>query len=222
MSTSRFLIVVRRDLLIFRRSPAQSLFPLAFFLIACSLFPLGVGAESNTLRQIAPGVIWVSALLSAVSSLNAMYLTDHHDGSLEQMCVGRRLPLDVVLAKTWVHWLLNGATLTLMAPLMGLLFGMQRESIQVMVLALLLGTPVLSLLGGLGAAMTVGLRSSHVLQLLLILPLCIPVLIFGAGAIVAVDHGVSPQGHLNLLAALFLVSLAGTPFAAAAALRFLQ
>ena len=222
MSAAKFKVIVARDFLIFRRNPAQSVFPLAFFLIACSLFPLGVGAESSTLRHIAPGVIWVAALLSAVSSLNTMYLADYSDGSLEQMCIGNHFPLDVVLAKTLVHWLLNGAMLLAIAPLIGLLFGMRTDSMHTMMLSLLLGTPVLSLLGGLGAALTVGLRNSHVLQLLLILPLCIPVLIFGAGAISSVDLGVSPQGHLSLLAAILLLSLISTPFAAAAALRFLQ
>jgi heme exporter protein B len=222
MNTSRFSAIVARDLLSFRRSPAQSLFPLAFFLIACSLFPLGVGAEANTLRQIAPGVIWVSALLSVVSSLNSIYLTDYNDGSLEQMCIGQNLPLDVVCAKTFSHWLLNGCALLLGAPLIGLMFGMRGASIQIMLISLLLGTPVLSMFGNLGAALTLGFRSSHVLQLLLILPLCIPVLIFGSGAITAVDVGVSAKGHLSLLAAVLLFSLVTTPFASAAALRYSQ
>lgn len=222
MSLSRFRAIVARDLLGFRRNPAQSLFPLAFFLIACSLFPLGVGAEPKILRQIAPGVIWVSALLSVVSSLNSIYLTDYNDGSLEQMCVGQSLPLDVVCAKTVVHWLLNGCALLIGAPLIGLMFGMRGASIETMMLTLLLGTPVLSMFGNLGAALTLGFRSSHVLQLLLILPLCIPVLIFGAGAISAVDIELSAQGHLSMLAALLLFSIVSTPFASAAALRYSQ
>jgi len=219
MSFPRFQAIVARDLLSFRRNPARSLFPLAFFLIACSLFPLGVGAEINTLRQIAPGVIWVSALLSVVSSLNTIYLNDYIDGSLEQMCIGQRFPIDVVFAKTVVHWLLNGCALLFGAPLIGLMFGMRLHSIEIMSLALLLGTPVLSMFGSLGAALTLGYRSSHVLQLLVILPLCIPVLIFGAGAVSAVDAGLSAQAYLSLLGALFLFSLVTTPIASAVALR---
>lgn len=214
-----FFAVVRRDLRIAKRRPTEALLPVVFFVVACSLFPLGVGPEAATLRQIAPGIVWVCALVSAMLSLNSMYGGDFADGSLEQMLLSERFPLGVALAKSLAHWLLTGVPLLLTAPVLGLLFDMPIGSIGVLVLTLLLGTPVLSLMGGVGAALTLGLRNGAVLILLLVLPLCVPVLIFGAGAVSALDMGLSPDGHLYLLGALLLLSLLGAPVATAAALR---
>jgi heme exporter protein B len=214
-----FFAVVQRDLRIARRRPTEALLPVVFFVVACSLFPLGVGPESSTLRQIAPGIVWVCALLSAMLSLHTMYGTDFADGSLEQMLLSERFPVGMALAKALAHWCMTGVPLLLAAPVLGLLFDMPVASIGMLALTLLLGTPVLSLMGGVGAALTLGLRNGAVLILLLVLPLCIPVLIFGAGAVSAIDMGLLPYGHLYLLSALLLLSLLGAPVATAAALR---
>ena len=216
---SGFVAVARRDLRLARRRPVEALLPVVFFLVACSLFPLGVGPESQVLRQIAPGIVWVCALLSAMLSLGSLYGSDYADGSLEQMLVSGQPMVVLVLAKALAHWLMTGVPLILVAPLLGLLFDMRADSIATLTLGLLLGTPLLSLIGGVGAALTLGLRNGAVLILLLVLPLCIPVLIFGAGAVVAVDSGISSAGHFYLLGALLLLTLAGAPVATAAALR---
>lgn len=219
MNHQGFMAIVRRDLQLARRRPTEALLPIAFFVVACSLFPLGVGPEPTTLRQIAPGIVWVCALLSAMLSLNGMYAGDYADGSLEQMLLCEPLPVGVAAAKVVAHWVMTGVPLILVVPVFGLLFGMQASSIGVLMLGLLLGTPILSLMGGVGAALTLGLRNGAVLILLLVLPLCIPVLIFGAGAVSAVDVGLDPHGHLYLLGALLLLTALGAPFATAAALR---
>ena len=219
MKSEIFLAVVQRDLRIAKRRPTESLLPVVFFVVACSLFPLGVGPEAGTLRQIAPGIVWVCALLSAMLSLNSMYGGDFADGSLEQMLLSEPFPIGIALAKSLAHWLMTGVPLLLAAPVLGLLFDMPMESIGTLVMTLLLGTPVLSLMGGVGAALTLGLRNGAVLILLLVLPLCIPVLIFGAGAVSALDMGLLPDGHLYLLSAVLLLSLLGAPVATAAALR---
>ena len=219
MSNSGFMTIVRRDLRLARRRPVEALLPVAFFVVAASLFPLGVGPEAATLRQIAPGVMWVCALLSAMLSLNALYASDYADGSLEQMLISKNSGVEIAAAKGFAHWVMTGVPLVLAAPVIGLLFGMQVRSIGVLMLTLLLGTPILSLMGGVGAALTLGLRNGAVLILLLVLPLCIPVLIFGAGAVSAVDAELSAQGHLYLLGALLLLTLLGAPLATAAALR---
>lgn len=219
MPESGFLLMVRRDLRLAARRRIEALLPLVFFIVAASLFPLGVGPEPQTLRQIAPGIVWVCALLAAMLSLGTLYGGDHADGTLEQLLLSRRSLTLLAAGKGLAHWLLSGVPLIVLAPLLGLLFDMPRESIAVLALGLLLGTPILSLLGGIGAALTLGLRNGGVLVLLLVLPLCIPVLIFGAGAVTAVEAGLSAQGHLSLLAALLLLSLLGAPVATAAALR---
>lgn len=211
--------VVGRDLRLASRRPVDAFLPIVFFLVAGSLFPLGVGPEPQVLRQIAPGIVWVCALLSAMLSLGSLYGTDYADGSLEQMLLSRHSPVLLALAKALAHWAMTGVPLMLVAPLLGLLFDMPGEEIGVLSWGLLLGTPVLSLVGGVGAALTLGLRNGAVLILLLVLPLCIPVLIFGAGAVSAVGAGLSPSGNFSLLGALLLMSLLGAPVATAAALR---
>jgi len=214
-----FAVVVARDLRLASRRPIEALLPIVFFIVAASLFPLGVGPESATLRQIAPGIVWVCALLSAMLSLGSLYGSDYSDGSLEQMLLSSHSAVALATAKAVAHWLLTGLPLILVAPLFGLLFDMRGDALLVLAAGLLLGTPILSLIGGVGAALTLGLRNGAVLILLLVLPLCIPVLIFGAGAVSALDGGLSPAGHLYLLGALLLMTMLGAPLATAAALR---
>ena len=210
-----------RDLRLAARRRADALLPIAFFTVAISLFPLGVGPEAQTLRQIAPGVVWVAALLAAMISVTQLYATDLADGSLEQMLLASApgLAIDLAAAKATAHWLVTGLPLVIAAPVFGLMFDMRGEAIAILALTLLLGTPVLSLLGGLGAALTLGLRSGAALLILLIVPLCIPALIFGAGAVAAVDSGLSARGHLSLLGAFLIFSALLAPLATAAALR---
>lgn len=216
---SAFTAVLARDLRLAARRRIEALLPIAFFTVAVSLFPLGVGPEAQTLRQIAPGVVWVCALLAAMLSVTQLYSTDHADGSLEQMLLCGESAVVIAAAKSLAHWLLTGLPLILVAPLFGLMFDMQGDAIVALTFGLLLGTPILSLLGGVGAALTLGLRSGGVLLILLILPLCIPALIFGAGAVGAVESGVSAQGHYSLLGALLIFTVLLAPWATAAALR---
>jgi len=213
------LAVTRRDLLMARRRRMEALLPLGFFVVAAGLFPIGVGPESQTLRQIAPGVLWVCALLAAMLSVTQMFASDHHDGSLEQMVLAPQPLVVVVVGKVLAHWLTSGIPLVLTAPLIGVLFDMRAQSIVTLTLTLLLGTPILSLLGAVGAALTLGLRSGAALMFLLVLPLTVPALIFGTGAVGAVDAGLSAQAHMSLLGALLILTLLGAPLAAAAALR---
>jgi len=214
-----FLAVLLRDLRLAARRRTEAMLPLVFFGAALSLFPLGVGPEPGTLRQIAPGIVWVCALLATMLSVHQLYAGDLADGSLEQMLLAPQPALVVAAAKTTAHWLLNGAPLILAAPLAGLLFDLSVPALQALVISLLLGTPVLSLLGGLGAALTLGLRSSGMLLILIVLPLAMPALIFGAGAVAAVEGGQSPAGHYSLLGALLIATALGAPLATAAALR---
>jgi heme exporter protein B len=219
--TSLFTALVARDLRLAARRPADALLPIAFFTVAVSLFPLGVGPEPQTLRQIAPGVVWVSALLAAMISVTQLYAADLADGSLEQMLLASSpgLAIGLASAKAAAHWLVTGLPLVVAAPVFGLMFDMRGEAIATLALTLLLGTPVLSLLGGLGAALTLGLRSGAALLILLIVPLCIPALIFGAGAVAAVDAGLSARAHLSLLGAFLIFTALIAPPATAAALR---
>ena len=213
------LALLARDLRLASRRPAEALLPVVFFVVAASLFPLGVGPEASMLRTIAPGVVWVCALLSSMLSLNSMYAGDFADGSLEQMLISSMSGVELAVAKCLAHWLMTGVPLLLVSPLLGLLFGLSWEAIGLMALGLLLGTPILSMMGGMGAALTLGLRNSAVLILLIVLPLCIPVLIFGAGAVSAAEAGLAPDGHFYLLGAMLLLTSLGAPVATAAALR---
>ncbi len=219
MSLNVFWLVAARDLRLARRRRFEALLPVVFFIIAASLFPLGMGPEPQTLRQIAPGVVWVCALLAAMLSLSTLYASDHADGSLEQLLLSSQSTVLITAGKALAHWVLTGLPLIVAAPVLGLLFDMRPLAIMTLTATLFLGTPILSLLGSVGAALTLGLRSGGVLILLLVLPLCIPVLIFGTGAVSMVDAGLSPRGHVSLLAALLLVTMLGCPPAAAAALR---
>ena len=213
------LCVLRRDLLLAWRRKSDVAVALLFFVIVTSLFPLGVGAEPNLLRQIAPGVIWVAALLSSMLSLARLFAADHADGTLEQMLLGASPLGVVVLAKAAAHWIVAGLPLALIAPLIALAYDLPAALWPVLALSLLLGTPVLSMIGAIGAALTLGLRGGGVLLALLVLPLYVPVLIFGAGSVDMVSAGLTPAGQLQLLAALLVVSAAFAPWAIATALR---
>jgi len=201
------------------RRPTEALMPVVFFVVAASLFPFGVGPEPAMLKQIAPGIVWVCALLSSMLSLGSMYAGDHADGSLEQMLISGISAVEIAAAKSLAHWFMSGLPLIVVSPLLGLLFDMAPDSIGIMMLGLIIGTPVLSLLGSMGSALTLGLRNNAILILLIVLPLCIPVLIFGAGAVSAYEVGLAPDGHFYLLGALLLLSALGAPVATAAALR---
>ena len=211
--------LVRRDLLLAMRRRSDAATALLFFVIVASLFPLGVGAEPNQLRAIGPGVIWVAALLSTMLSLGRLFAADYADGTLEQLALGAA-PLGVVVgAKALAHWLVSGLPLVVIAPLIALQYDLERPLYGVLTLSLLLGTPVLSLIGAIGAALTLGLRGGGVLISLLVLPLYVPVLILGAGSVAMAAAGLAPSGQLLLLGALLVVSAAFAPWAVAVAVR---
>ena len=211
--------VIRRDLLLAMRRKSDVLTTLFFFIIVVSLFPLGVGPEMAMLRQIAPGVLWVAALLATMLSLNRLFAADHADGTLEQMALSA-VPLGVlVTGKVIAHWLVAGLPLVVLAPVLGIQFDLAADALGVLVLSLLIGTPALSGIGAIGAALTLGVRGGGVLLSLLVLPLYIPVLIFGAGAVDATVSGLGPQAHLSLLGALALGGVFFAPWPTAAALR---
>jgi len=212
-------LVIRRDLLLAMRRRADVLTTLIFFVMVVSLFPLGVGPEPDMLRKMASGVVWVAALLASMLSLPRMFSADYLDGTLEQMLLAPQSLTALVLGKIVAHWMLSGLPLVLIAPVLGLQFDMSPQALWMLVLALLLGTPILSMIGAIGAALTLGLRGGGVLVSLLVLPLCIPVLIFGAGAVEAVTSGLSAVSNLSLLGAFLLFALVFTPFVAAQALR---
>ena len=213
------LWIVRRDVTLAWRRRTDLFTTLIFFVIVIALFPLGIGPELDTLRLIAPGVMWVGALLASMLALEQLFSADHRDGSLEQLLLTPQ-PLGViVLGKVIAHWLITGLPLVVLAPVLGLQYDMSAESLKIMVIALLLGTPTLSLLGAIGAALTLGLRTGGILIALLVLPLYIPVLIFGAGAVEATASGLGGQAHLMMLGAILLVALLATPIATSAALR---
>jgi heme exporter protein B len=211
--------VVHRDLLLALRRRGDVATALLFFVVVASLFPLGIGAEPELLRAIGPGVIWVAALLSSLLSLGRLFAADYLDGTLEQMLLGGT-PLGVVVAaKSLAHWLVAGLPLVFIAPLIGVQYGLAPGLYGVLALSLLLGTPVLSLIGAIGAALTLGLRGGGVLLALLVLPLYVPVLILGAGSVDMAAAGLAPDGQLLLLAALAVLGAAFAPWAIAAALR---
>lgn len=216
---SVMLAMLRREISLALRQKGEVLTPLVFFVVIASLFPLGVGPESALLLRMAPGVLWVSALLAAMLSLQRLFATDYADGSLEQMALSPTPLGMLVVAKALSHFLLSGLPLVLMAPVLGLQFGLDGRALGILVLSLLLGTPTLSLIGSIGAALTLGVRGAGVLLSLLILPLYIPVLIFGAGAVEADAAGFGAGGHLSLLAALLVLSAFFAPLATTAALR---
>ena len=211
--------IVERDLTLALRHRSDVLTTLFFFVIVVSLFPLGVGPEPELLAAMATGVVWVAALLASMLSLSRLFADDYADGTLEQLAITPQPLAMLVLGKIIAHWLVTGVPLVLMAPLLGLQFGMEGAAMAMLMLSLLLGTPALSLIGAIGAALTLGLRGGGVLVSLLVLPLYIPVLIFGAGAVEASMVGMGVGGHLSLLGAILVMALLLAPWAAAAALR---
>jgi len=213
------IALIRRDLQLAVRQGSDAALVLIFFLLAVLLFPFGVGPEPSILARIATGALWVTALLAALLSLERLFQADYEDGSLDQLAL---LPQPfglVVAAKLIAHWLLTGMPLTVFAPLLALLLGMDAAGYPTLIMALLLGTPTLSLIGGLGAALTLGARRGGVLLALLILPLDIPVLIFGVAAVDAAIAGFAVGPHLAMLGAMLLVALPLSPWATAAALK---
>jgi heme exporter protein B len=215
-----FWRILTRDLLLAMRRRTDVLTTLFFFIIVVSLFPLGVGTERQVLRILGPGVVWVAALLASMLALERLFAADYEDGTLEQMLLTAQPLALLVLAKVAAHWLLTGLPLVLIAPLVGMQYHLSDTAIGMMMLALLLGTPVLSLIGAIGAALTLGLRGGGILLSLLILPLYIPVLVYGAGAVeVSTVEVADAQPYLMLLSAFFLSSLVLAPLAASAALR---
>ncbi|MBS0424787.1 MAG: heme exporter protein CcmB [Proteobacteria bacterium] len=214
-----FMWIIKRDLLLAVRRQSDVLTTLFFFIIVVSLFPLSVGPEMNMLRTMAPGVVWVAALLASMLSLGRMFSNDYLDGTLEQMLLSPQSLSLLVLGKAFAHWLVTGVPLVLMAPVLGIQYDLPVEALLVLTSALLLGTPVLSLIGAIGAALTLGLRGGGVLVSLLVLPLYIPVLIFGSGAVEANMSGVEFSAHLSLIGAFLLVTAVFAPWAAAWSLR---
>lgn len=216
---SPMLAIIRRDLLLAARRKSEVLTALFFFVIVVSLFPLGIGPEPALLRKIAPGVLWVAALLATMLGLNRLFAADHQDGTLEQMVLSPT-PLGLLIGgKIAAHWLVSGLPLVLLAPVLGVQFDLEAGALGVLVIALLLGTPLLSLIGAIGAALTLGVRGGGVLLSLLVLPLYVPALIFGAGAVEAHISGLGAGGHLSLLAAMLALAVFFAPWATTAALR---
>jgi heme exporter protein B len=211
--------VVRRDLRLALKRKSEWLGAVFFFVLVAALFPLAIGPELDTLRLIGPGVLWVAALLASMLSLGRLFEADHQDGSLEQLALSAAPLSWSISAKLLAHWLISGLPLVLLSPLLGLQFGLEPEALGMLALTLLIGTPVLSLLGAIGAALTLGVRGGGVLQSLLLLPLYVPVLVFGTGAVDAQMRGLGGQAHVSVLLALLLTTAALSPWACAAAVR---
>ena len=213
------MLILKRDLTIAFRHKDDVINPLLFFIIIVTLFPLGIGPESNTLARIAPGIIWVAALLSCLLSLDRLFKADFQDGSLEQMLLSPHPVFVLTLAKITAHWLLTGLPVILVAPLLAVLLHLPEESYGALLLTLLLGTPVLSFIGAIGVALTVGIKKGGVLLSLIVLPLYIPVLIFATSAIDTAAMHLPYSGQLAIIGALFFGSLTLAPLAVGAALK---
>ncbi len=211
--------ILKREMVLAYRQRNDIMTPLIFFIIVISLFPLGVGPEPETLRLIAPGVIWVAALLATLLSLSRLFSNELHDGTLEQLLLTPQPASILVSAKIVSHWLTTGLPLVLISPLLALSLNMTTEALVYTMLTLLLGTPILSLVGAIGAALTLGLRGGGVLLALLILPLYIPVLIFATGAIIATTNGFPADAQLSLLGAYLIITLIFAPWVTSYALR---
>lgn len=217
--TRAITLLVRRDLILAMRRRAEMINPLLFFILVTSLFPLGIGANPNLLAAVGPGVIWVAALLAALLSLEGIFRSDFEDGTLEQYLLSSHPVSLLVLGKVLAHWLITGLPLLLISPLLGVFLGLPAEGIKILFITLLLGTPVLSLIGAVGVALTVGLRKGGMILSLLVLPLYVPLLIFASSAVDTAAAGLSVTAHLSLIAALLVLALSLSPFATAAALR---
>ena len=217
--TQAFIFLLRRDLLLALRNRAEFANPVLFFILVITLFPLALGAAPELLARIAPGIIWVAALLAAMLSLDSIFRSDFEDGSLEQMLLSAHPVAVLVLAKVSAHWLVTGLPLLVVAPLLAAMLGMPAQAQPVLLLTVLIGTPILSLIGAVGVALTVGLRKGGILLSLLVLPLYVPVLIFAASAIENSALGIDVSAQIYMLLAFLCLALSLTPWATAAALR---
>ena len=214
-----FLVALARDAKLAARSKGEVVQALVFFVVVVSLFPLAIGPESALLKRIAPGVVWVAALLSVLLTLPRIFANDYADGTLEQLALSV-YPLPVIVAgKIVAHWLMAGLPLAVLSPLLGLQFGLKSGELTVLFMSLILGTPILSMIGAIGAALTLGVRGGSILLALLVLPLYIPVLIFGAGAVEQAMVALDFSANLSLLGAILLLAGLAVPFAAAAAVK---
>jgi heme exporter protein B len=214
-----FFAIMRRDLVLALRRRSEIANPLLFFILVITLFPLGIGAQPNLLKAIAPGIIWVSALLAAMLSLDSLFRSDFDDGSLEQILLSPHPASILVLAKIIAHWLVTGLPLLIISPLLAIFLGMPASSLGILLLTLLLGTPVLSLIGAIGVALTVGLRRGGMILSLLVLPLYVPVLIFASNAVEMAGSGLPIDAQINILIAILLMALVLAPWPTAAALK---
>lgn len=214
-----FFLLIAREARLLARRPAELANPLVFFAIVIALFPLAVGPETQLLRTLSPGLIWVAALLAVLLSLENLFRSDFEDGSLEQWVVSPHPLTVLVLAKVFAHWLFSGLALVLLSPVLAVMLGLPTDRIPVLLASLMLGTPILSLLGAVGAALTVGLKRGGILLALLILPLYIPVLILGSGVLQASLQGLPTLGYLLWMASLMMLTITLTPFAIAAGLK---
>jgi len=217
--STALIALVRRDMSLVVRHPSEVIHPVMFFVIVVALFPFGVGSDPLLLRTIGPGVIWVGALLATLLSLDALFRSDFDDGTLEQMALSGHPLTVLVLGKVFVHWCATGLPLLIVTPLLGLLLGTTAQVQLTLLAALALGTPTLSLIGAVGTALTVGIRRSGLLLTLLVLPLYVPVLIFGASVVLAAESGLPTVGHFYILGAMMILALTLAPLAASAALR---
>ncbi len=217
--SNAFFAIIRRDLILALRRRSEIANPLLFFILVITLFPLGIGAQPHLLQAIAPGIIWVSALLAAMLSLDSLFRSDFDDGSLEQILLSAHPSSLLVLAKIIAHWLVTGLPLLFVAPLLAVLLGMPAHSIGILLLTLLLGTPVLSLIGAIGVALTVGLRRGGMILSLLVLPLYVPVLIFASNAVEMAGSGLPVDAQINILISIFVMALVLAPWPTSAALK---
>jgi heme exporter protein B len=214
-----FWYLLRRDLLLAFRNRSELANPLLFFVLVITLFPLAVGAEPNLLARIAPGIIWVAALLASMLSLDHIFRSDFEDGTLEQMLLSAHPVPILVLAKVTAHWLVTGLPLLMVAPLLAMMLGLDESAYGILMLTILIGTPVLSLIGSIGVALTIGLRKGGIILSLLVLPLYVPVLIFASSAIDVASSGLSANAQVSMLLAFLFLSLSLSPIATAAALK---
>lgn len=217
--SSAFFAIIRRDLVLALRRRSEIANPLLFFVLVITLFPLGIGARPHLLQAIAPGIIWVSALLAAMLSLDSLFRSDFDDGSLEQVLLSPYPTSILILGKIIAHWLVTGVPLLIVAPLLAVFLGMPTHALGILLLTLLLGTPVLSLIGAIGVALTVWLRRGGMILSLLVLPLYVPVLIFAGNAVEMAGNGLPVSAQINILIAMLLLALALAPWPTAAALK---
>ena len=216
---SALLTIIRRDLLVAFRRRAELMNPILFYVIVVTLFPLGVSPDQEFLSQLAPGVVWVTALLAALISMESIFRQDFDDGSVEQLFLSQHPPTIMILGKVIAHWLITGLPMLVIVPLMALLLYIPQQAIPTLFITVLIGTPILSLIGAIGVALTAGLRGGGVLLGLLVLPLYIPVLIFASGAVSAAIEGLPYSGHVAMLGAGLILALILSPLAISASLK---